>query len=485
MVNNLESLKRSWLLKLEQKRKGLGWLVPAALIAVQVWSTIRFLSGKWQAIQFPYPLDYGEGPILDQVLRLANFQNIYRVDLDTPPFVIANYPPVFLLLQVPLVRFFGPALWYGRAISALSILLTALLISLTLHTITRDRLASISAGLLLFAIPYVVFWSSLNRVDSLALALSWAALFIIVRWSGWRSSILAAMLLVAAVYTRQTYGMAASLAACGWLWKQRSRSNILFLAGTTMILGLILLLIMNVSSAGGFFFSIVTSNVNEYSYARAFSALSSLVHRLPLLLICSGLFFFIGIKARLHSWWVVGPYLIGSTLTALTVGKIGSNMNYLYELSAALCLAMGALLAWQRDRPWLRCLLSTLLILQIGWSLNTFGLSRIEQRAEIDRLMQMVHDTDGLILADEYMALLPLDQRPLYLEPIGFKHLVRAGVWDQQGLINSIRTHRFALILIYPQYAEERWTDEMLRQIRESYTKTGELAGTSIYEPQR
>ena len=55
----------------------------------------------WDALAFPYPLNYGEGPLLDQSVRLAQFQTIYRTDLTVSPYD-ANYPPLFMLAQVPL-----------------------------------------------------------------------------------------------------------------------------------------------------------------------------------------------------------------------------------------------------------------------------------------------------------------------------------------------------------------------------------------------
>src|SRR5687768_1339332 len=69
------------------------------------------------ALAFRFPLDYGEGPILDQTLRLAQFENIYRDNFASPPYTVSTYPPLFQLIQVPLAWTVGPAFWYGRLIS--------------------------------------------------------------------------------------------------------------------------------------------------------------------------------------------------------------------------------------------------------------------------------------------------------------------------------------------------------------------------------
>src|SRR3712207_2832063 len=110
------------------------------------------------------------------------------------------------LVQAPFVWLFGPELWYGRLISLASVAATALFVALTLFALTRDRIAAMAGGLTFPAIPYVLRWSSLGRVDLLGLALSWAGLLVVVRWPGRRGAIAAAALLfVAAVLTRQTY----------------------------------------------------------------------------------------------------------------------------------------------------------------------------------------------------------------------------------------------------------------------------------------
>ncbi|HWI46327.1 MAG TPA: hypothetical protein VNT12_09155, partial [Rubrobacter sp.] len=139
----------------------------ALLLLAQGLAVLLFLRHGWDALAFPYPLNYGEGPLLDQSVRLAQFQNIYRTDLTVSPYVVSNYPPLFMLAQVPLVWLFGPALWYGRLISLLSVAAVALFVGLTLHTLTKDRIAAIAGGLIFPAMPYVVRWSSLSRVDLL------------------------------------------------------------------------------------------------------------------------------------------------------------------------------------------------------------------------------------------------------------------------------------------------------------------------------
>lgn len=473
------------LLKTLSKQQIFEWLALSVLLLLLAWTTLRFVQHSWQALWLPYPLDYGEGPLLDQAMRLARFQNIYRVDLTSPPYVIANYPPLFILLQIPFIWLFDPAFWYGRAISSLSSLVTALSLGLTIHVLTRNRLAGVVGGLTLLTIPYL-FWSALNRIDSLALMLSLVGLFVIVRWSDkqW-GLVLAALFLTAGVYTKQSYGLAAPFAAFVWLLSQHSRYRAFTLMVIIGTLGLGMFVILNVLSDGGFFFSIVTANVNEYNSGWVFRYLSRMARNMPYFLVSSAVFLLLGMKSKIRSWWLVGPYLVGSGVAALTIGKIGSNVNHFFEVSAAFSLIAGTLIAWQHQQRWLRTSLILLLALQIGmlirWSGSDFVMYQPVQRAEMEELKQIIHEANGPILADEYMGLLVLDNRALYIEPFLLTHLARSGKWDQGPFIQAIRRQEFALILIYPLYADERWTPQMLAQINTSYEQIATLGGTLIY----
>lgn len=96
----------------------------ATLFSLGVGALI-FLWCGWRAVRFPYPLDYGEGPLLEQALRIARGEGIYLKPGNSPPWTVSNYPPVYVLLEAPLTVLFGPAYWYGRLISWLATVASA------------------------------------------------------------------------------------------------------------------------------------------------------------------------------------------------------------------------------------------------------------------------------------------------------------------------------------------------------------------------
>ncbi len=441
-----------------------------------------------------YPLDYGEAPLVDQAMRLAAGQNIYRPDLSSPPYTISNYPPLYPLSMVPFVKLFGPNLSAGRIISLLSALASATFLALIVYyTGSQDRLAAMVTGTLFLTIPYVVGWSALARVDMLALAFSTAGLYVAARWPTTRRGlVVSALLLVAAIYTRQSYALAAPLAAFVWLLTQDWRQA-LKLAGLVGGMSLVLFLALNLLTGGGFFYNVVTANVNEFDVERVQRHWRDLRGMASILLVIGGVSLFLAPR-RVKTWPLLIPYLIGACLSAATIGKIGSNVNYLLELSAALTLVAGTLLAWCRERPWLRALMLILLMLQVGQLMKaTLGGPvesikwRVNPGKELDDLEWIVQTADDPVLADEFMGMLTLQNRPLYIQPFEVTQLANAGRWDQTDLLAGIREQEFPIILIHhfmghPVY-KERWTPEMISAITENYAATEFLAQTIVFRP--
>ena len=468
------------------------FLIPAVAI---------FISYTLMALFHRYPLDYGEAPLLDQTMRLVAGQNIYRMDLTSPPYTISNYPPLYVLALSPFVKLFGPSFLPGRVISMLCGVASAIFLALIVYTFTKDRLASIITAMIFLTIPYVVYWSPLMRVDMLALALSTAGLYVVAqRPTTLGGIILSALLLTAAIYSRQSFALAAPLAASVWLW---SHNRIQALRLLTIVggLSLILFFMINIITGGGFFFNIVTANVNDYDFERLGYWYRRIRDMAPIMLVFGLALLALtirGIRSALPSHWkgwqLLTPYVVGAGLSALTIGKIGSNANYLLELSAAISLATGMVIAWSRDHRWLRAALLVLLALQSGHfmesTLNEYVGALNDRRqlvGDLDKLERIVKVADGPVLGDEFMGMISLQDRQLYIQPFEVTQLANVGLWDQAALIRSIHSQEFPVILIHhfadwPVY-KERWTPEMLTSIMQNYSPSEFLAETIVYRP--
>lgn len=463
-----------------------------------LWAVWNYADVAVAAINFPFPLDYGEGPILDQVMRLLHGENIYRPDLAQAPWVMSNYPPLFHLLQLPFAQIAGPAFWYGRALSVLSAVVAAVLVGLIVYSLVKDWVAGLIAGTLLFAFPYIAAWSFFDRVDTLALAFSLAGLFAVVRWPKKPVGLVLAFLcFVAAIGSKQSYVFAGPLTTCVWLWLQRERKSALALCIALVLACAGFLALFDFATEGGFYTNIVTANDNPFEITLVANYFTNLFVRVGYLVI--GLFLFILVERigdQLPATPFVVVYLLASTIAAVSVGKLGSNVNYLYELSAALCVGSGVALAWARQHYILRSIVAVIIAIQAGsmseWTDEGYLYlvrAKFAAQADVTKLAQIVRDSKGQVLADEWMGLIPQQGFPLIYQPFEYLMLNQMDQWQPTELQARIARQEFAAILLYnPSHfnsLEARWPKAVRNTIYDHYELKDRLAETLVYVPKR
>jgi hypothetical protein len=458
------------------------------LVLVLLVTAYPFVTYAYMAITFPYQIDGGEGPILDQVMRLSRFESIYRTPTATGPYTVANYPPFYHLVQLPFAWVAGPAFWYGRVVSWIAAVVTATCIGAVVFTLTRDRLAAITGSLVFASIPYAVMWAPAGRVDSLALALTWAALFTIVRRPEARWSVVAAAaLFVASAFTRQTSMLAGPLAALAFLFGLGHRRQAALLATIAGASGALIALALVIATDGGFYFNIVTANVNPLALEPLTSAARDVLQYMPILLVCGAALFALEKSPAVR--WLLLPYLLGAVVVALTIAKVGSNVNYLLELSAGLSACAGAIVAAVRARgPWLRTAVVAGLALQavllsLWWHNLWFRVwdGVYKSRPAIERIRTIVNRTDGLVLLDNNHGLLPLAGRSIYFQPFEMGQLAQSGHWDQSTFVRTIEEKQYVAIVIADRLESLRWTPEMRAAIARSYMLGDRVPGVNIY----
>jgi len=194
-------------------------------------------------------------------------------------------------------------------------------------------------------------------------------------------------------------------------------------------------------------------------------------------------------------WEVLGFYFLGSTLTAFMIGKIGSNVNYMNEFVVGICFILGILVAISGNEPrriiFVYSTIIGLVILFINWS-NTLAIPLIKNSkspaamAGFERIRQLIHSTDGPVIADEYMGAIVLENKPIYIQSFDMTQLSRAGKWDQTPFLEEIAAHKFPLIIITDaeDYTNNnRWTPEMITTIQKNYRILEKLGNTTVYAP--
>ena len=478
---------------------GILYAIALVILAWQLGTALYlYIQNAAAVVQFPYPLEYGEGPVLDQVMRIARLENIYRSDFAVPPYSVTNTPPLYMLLQTPFAWAVGPAFWYSRIISLISVLLAALFIGLTVHRLSGSVIAALISGALLLVFPFVLYWSVLDRADTLALALSWAGLYTVVRWPDSRRGLtLAVTLFAAAVFTTQTYALVGPATALIWLLQNRQARQAAFLAGWLFAICLGLFMLLHLLTGGGFLLNVITASVNRGSHIGFMANLTGLlIHAWILVLGAAGFLVVERWWYPTRTWPLVLPYALLATVSMLMFRTTGSSASPLYEPAAALCLAAGAVLAWPPPRSYLlKTIAVVLLAVQVNglanWSRNDYlplVQNKVQDEAEIAQLAQIVREAPGPVLIDEYMGLAPLAGRPIYIQPYEFSQLQLAGLWSPDALINAIQQREFPVILLYepgtsPPKIVTRWTPEIRSTIWENYHSVDTIGGVWIYVP--
>lgn len=471
---------------------------------------LQFIFSVWLSssiLLFPFGADYGEAPLVDQAQRLANGSALYKMPLDTPPYIISNYPPLYPLLVAGFTRLVGtPALQTGRILSWMASLVCAGMLGWIVGRLSGQRFAALVTAGLFLANPAVVLWGAVARVDMMALMFSLLALGICLRWKpSWFQTWLISLCLVAAVCTRQTYLLAAPLAACVALWPH-SKQHALGLGGlfAAQILGGFALL--NGITQGGFYAHIVQANVNAYEISRTMVMLRQFVLVWP---VATVLAVWLSLKAitrkpgleaegaSRESFLRYGlpVYSLLALASSLTVGKVGSNINYFLELVAALALwaglGVGSLLRTGRWQKSILTLLSiqSLWVLVVNWGLYQPAVhslwASLDQSNQLYQRVQAVA-SQGPVLADNHLSLALKAGQSIYYQPFEYGQLYQAGLWDPEPLAEEIRQQKFPLILIGGNALEKPccWPPETTAAIRERYDIVQET-GVLVCTPKR
>ncbi len=309
---------------------------------------LLFAVHVWRMLAYPYPLDYGEGPLLAQADMLREGLPLWRLYRDpaTPPYTVVNYPPLYPLVAAGAGAIAGNTLLAGRLLSLLAAAGgVGALVALAAPPDTQRSTAPARWFVALFflTIPVVREWAVLLRVDMVGVCLGLWGLVALQR----RRILPAALLLLLSLYTKPSL-IAAPLAGVVWAaWqvvrtraapaneRAWSPAHVLLLVGLLLGGGGALLLLMEWASGGWFLHHVVTANANRWDGDLAWRFWQREAQlRWPLAL-----------AAAIAVWWgarrrmpntLPALYTLAAMVTALGVGKVGAYANYFLEWYAGL-----------------------------------------------------------------------------------------------------------------------------------------------------
>jgi hypothetical protein len=416
-------------------------------------------------LAFPYDLNYGEGYVLNDAVRLSRGESLY-IDLQQFPMVRSPYPPLFPLVWSAFQPLAGPALWPGRLLSVLSLVGIGAVVGWNAWRVRLGIWPSVAAVGLVAASPFVYQWAGYARVDMLALFCAIGGV-VAAQWiGGWRGLVVSAALCGLAVWTKQTTitaAVAVSIAYTLRSWR--------YGAAFALLIGVPSLLVaagLNAATAGEFFHHVLAGNASNpvIPLRAAVYVIAFLILDLP------------AVIASL--WWLrrgglsgkpspIAVYLPVALLAAVSAGNGGSSVNYLIE--PVLAVALIVPFAWRalpREVALVAPMLAVVqLALLVHWP-NSFGTTYLAESAlghtptEVDaaigaHLDSVIRAAPGEVIAEPAGFALR-NRRPVYVQPIDLRAEQLQGRWRSEPLTSALASGRFSEVItaynLFPADAE-------------------------------
>jgi len=415
-------------------------------------------------LSFRYPLDDGEGFVLNQAVRIASGVQLYP-PINTEPYIVTNYPPLFQAALSIFTDSRNPSFFAGRFISVVSSIVLALAAAGCVRAATRNAWAGLIAGVLVIASPVVYFWGALLRVDVFASMLGLVALWIAMSAKGTRI-LWSLPFAVGAIMTRQSSVEAAVAIVLALIFYRNAREEeqresvrigvIYILAWVAAVLAI--LIFLQVSTDGEFWRHIVSYTRTRFYPRRILSAMAWILPTHALMILLALLALPSALKKPERR--MMGIFFILSFCTAMLSGKVGSDLNYFINfVVASACLtgffASDLFAAARNSKPapkWLIPLafLIPAALVQSGLmeGQRSYSFTPIEEdRLNGARIVEILSSVNGPILSeDEGFCLLAGHE--VFFNPFIMSEMAREGIWDQEPFVESIENKSFDLIML-------------------------------------
>lgn len=430
----------------------LAFAILGVILAHGTWTFARQATA---ALRSPYSRDYGEGCTLAMAQLLAENESYYPALVDYP-FLVANYPPVYVSLVALGQKLMGPTLFFPRF---LSLLATLGLLGVLFHTL-RGWLGAPAPALaftLLFGMPwFVTTWAALARVDAMAIAFSLAGLAIVLRRGPEARAWPALVCFGLAFFTKQN-ALAAPAAVLLELGLARDRRFARALLAYALPLATLFGLLVLATHGRAWSHLVVYTAAAPYEWGRmAESYLQLGVIAGPLLLITAVSLAMGAFGLRERTGRILLLYLALSLSGFATIAKAGAAQNYFIEpWLASLLAAAWAFRGLLERAPRIQLLWPALLAVSAAVANYSYpyldrlphALSHPENATDFITLTRLVHETPGPVLS-ENLSLLVLDRRPVLLEPFGVQLLAERGLFHTERLVRDCEAGRFPLVVV-------------------------------------
>src|SRR5438874_6183946 len=392
----------------------------------------------------PFEIDYEEGNILNSGLRIVQGQPLYPA-VGSFPYILNPYGPVGYLVSALGIKIFGLGLFGPR----LLVLSAGIAVAVLIAALTRELGGRWDAGALLglsyLCVPLVSYWLPLLRVDFWALFLSLLGLYV---FSSFRSAWpVAALLFASAILTKQT-AVAAPVVVFLELVAQRKFPRAFGVIG--IVVGTVLACMEALGR--GFIFAFLKTHPDPYSFHRAFQSGLAAVHGCMLILVVIA--YAVVLRFRwTHRSRLAWFYVSLCSLSALSAGKLGSNMNHFLEWTAAVGIIAGLALSelLQREDPLVRPFSVGLLALATVFatmSLRNFGVVGPDRKGCVDAYGTIRSFPGQRVMSDDVSALVLGGKDVLVSNPFATTQLGNSITWQAGTVEQLVQRQYFDLIVL-------------------------------------
>ncbi|MEO0094471.1 MAG: glycosyltransferase family 39 protein [candidate division WOR-3 bacterium] len=435
-------------------------------------------------ISYPYQVSYPEGFILNQAHLISKGRSIYQT-INEYPYVVANYPPLYCYLCAIFVKIFGVSFIPGRAITFFSVLGIAFMIYKILREYV-EREHAIIGSLLFISSSYIFKNSPFMRVDMLGLFFCFLGIYLFISQ---KRLLLPILFFTAGLYTKQTFFAAPLAVGLSLLQGDRKRA-VNYIIAICLSWGLIFLLI-NQLTHGEFFLHNFVYNLNTFLFKQAIKQYVWALQNHAILILFSIIYMMYSIAEKKYSLLLI--YFVVSCIIAISVGKIGANMNYFFEMIALSCvltgLSLGRLHKEMNEKVYNYFSTSAILV-QLILFLHMPYLtepSATKLRGEdVRKVCNLISKTEGNIISED-AGLLVLNNKSVLFQPFELTQLANQKIWSQAVFIHNIELKLFSLFVLSfdlnCQVDEERLTPEMVQAIKENYYLKERIGAYYLYYP--
>lgn len=496
------------------RRSMAALLIAGTLGLVLAAQVLLFLIHSWRFLGFPYQLDYGEGPILQIALRFAQGESLYPPLNQGYPYVIASYMPLYYVLCGLVAKLTGPSFLGGRLLSVVSALMISACCGLVVWDNTRRRFPAFLAAGIVAAMPIVMVWAALMRIDMAALAFSIAGFWLFQRGKRTTGLVLFAL----AVMTRWT-NVAAIAATLAGLVLQRKWKQAIGWGSAQVALILVLVLAANLATRGGMIHQLsyhTSSSLGKsWSWVQVWLLLSIAMREWPVYFVLSGAGAVWCAVRKPHR--AIAVYFLAAWAVFFTSGRIGSTFNYLLEPVAVGAMVTGimwaelaqldfAQLSARYRGPARSAALALLAGVSGALAMQMADTNlRLEYTISILRpkasgresayVVERLRAAAGPTLCED-VGLQILAEKEVPLDPFEFTQLAHKRAFDPAPVFADVRAGRFPLIVLRfdpekeihrpgEDWATGRWPDGIISAVRERYVLQEERTPYLLYVPRQ